>query len=215
MNQPVAERFAFYQSDVVFFRHCVERELAVFFRKTGILDLSEKRILDVGCGWGSWLLFFLSWGCCPENLYGIDLLPERVAVARRRLPKSEIVLGRAEKLPWPDENFDLVFQFTVFSSVLSPSAREEIAGEIWRLLKPGGYFVSFDFFISNPTNPNTVGIGKKELERLFPKAGFYSRRVGIFPPLARRVAPLSFSLAHVLEKTRILSGHQLVWTIKK
>jgi len=215
MSQPAAERFAFHQPDVVFFRHCVERELAVFFRKTGILDLSDKKILDVGCGWGSWLLLFLSWGVRPQNLCGIDLLPERAEVARQRLPKSEIVLGRAEALPWPDDSFDLVFQFTVFSSVPSPPAREEIAKEIWRTLKPGGYFVSFDYFIAHPANPYTVGIGKRELERLFPKAAFDSRRVGLFPPLARRLVPLLFSLAHVLEKTRILSGHRLAWTIKK
>lgn len=215
MKNNTSERFAFYQPEVVFFRHCAEWELAAFFRKTKILDLSAKKFLDVGCGWGSWLLLFLSWGGRPENLCGIDLLPERVELARQRLPKSEIALGRAESLPWPGDSFDLIFQFTVFSSVLSGPAREEIAKEIWRVLKPGGYFISFDFFISNPTNPNTVGIGKGELVRLFPKASFQFRRVGIFPPLARRLAPLSISLAQVLEKTRILSGHYLAWSIKE
>ncbi|MCI0404986.1 MAG: class I SAM-dependent methyltransferase, partial [candidate division Zixibacteria bacterium] len=163
--------------------------------------MGEKKILEVGCGWGSWLLLFLSWGARPENLCGIDLLPERVETARQRLPKSEIVLGRAEKLPWPGGSFDLVLQFTLFSSILPPQAREEAAREIWRVLKTGGYFVSFDFFISNPTNPNTVGIGKGELARLFPQAAFRFRRLGVFPPLARRLAPLSFSLTQLLEKT--------------
>ncbi|HXF49200.1 MAG TPA: class I SAM-dependent methyltransferase [Verrucomicrobiae bacterium] len=208
-------KFAFYQPDVVFFRHCIERELAGFFRRAGILDLSQKKILDIGSGWGSWLLLFLSWGARPENLCAIDLQPERVEVARQRLPKSEIVLGRAEKLPWPGDSFDLIFQFTVFSSVLPPAAREEIAEEIWRVLKPGGYFVSFDFFISHPANPNTVGIGKGELRRLFPHSSFRFRRLGIFPPLARWLAPVSITLAHLLEKTRILSGHYLAWSIKK
>ncbi len=215
MSSEVSSRFAFYQPDVVFFRHCVERELAGIFRKTAILDLSNKKILDVGCGWGSWLLLFLSWGGRPENLCGIDLLPERVEIARQRLPKSEIILGRAETLPWPDDSFDLIFQFTVFSSVPSPPVRADIAKGIWRTLKPGGCFVSFDYFISHPANPNTVGIGKRELARLFPKASFESRRLGLLPPLARRLVPLSFSLAHVLEKTRILSGHYLAWSIKK
>ncbi|MCI0404823.1 MAG: class I SAM-dependent methyltransferase, partial [candidate division Zixibacteria bacterium] len=208
-------RFAFYRPDVVFFRHSIERELAGFFRKTGNLDLAEKKILDVGCGWGSWLLLFLSWGVRPENLCGIDLLPERVEVARQRLPKSEIALGQAEKLPWPDGSFDIVLQFTLFSSILPAQAREEAAREIWRVLKTDGHFVSFDFFISNPTNPNTVGIGKGELRRLFPKAAFEFRRVGLFPPLARRLAPVSISLTQFLEKTRVLSGHYLAWSIKK
>jgi ubiquinone/menaquinone biosynthesis C-methylase UbiE len=211
----VDTRFAFYQPDVVFFRHCIERELAAFFRKTKILELSNKKILEVGCGWGSWLLLFLGWGGRSENLFGIDLLPERVEAARQRLPKSEIILGRAEKLPWAADSFDLVFQFTLFSSIPSPQARREAAGEVWRVLKPGGYFVSFDYFISHPANPSTVAIGKRELARVFPEASFRFRRVGLFPPLARRLAPLSFSVVHVLEKTRILSGHYLAWSIKE
>lgn len=210
-----ADRFAFHKPEVVFFRHSLERDLARFFRKNNLLDLADKKILDVGCGWGSWLLLFMGWGARPENLCGIDILPERVETARGRLPKSEIILGRAEKLPWGERNFDLVFQFTVFSSVPSPSNREEIGSEIWRVLKPGGYFVSFDYFVSNPANPATVGIGKKEWQRIFPEANFRFRQVGLAPPLARLVAPVSFSLAHFLEKTRILSGHYLGWTIKQ
>lgn len=208
-------RFAFYQPDVVFFRHSIERGLAGFFRRTKLLELADKKILEVGCGWGNWLLLFLGWGARAENLYGIDLLPERVETARQRLPKSEIVLGRAEKLPWTGESFDLVFQFTLFSSMVSLPSRQEAAQEIWRVLKPGGHFVSFDYFISNPANPNTVGIGKRELVRLFPDASFHFQRLGVFPPLARRLAPVSVSLVHLLEKTRILSGHCLAWSIKK
>ncbi len=215
MNPHCSDRFAFYRPEVVFFRQALERELVRFFRKNNLLDLSGKKILDVGCGWGSWLLLFMMWGARPENLYGVDILPERVEAARQRLSKSEILLGRGEKLPWEGNNFDLIFQFTVFSSVPSPSNRVEIGSEIWRVLKPNGFLVSFDYFISNPANPATVGIGKGELRRIFPRADFNFRRVGLAPPLARRIAPFSFSLAHFLEKTAILSGHYLAVAIKK
>lgn len=214
MNKDISQRFAFHQPDVVFFRHCVEQELAAFFRKATMLDLSGKKILEVGCGWGNWLLLFLSWGARPEGLCGIDLLPERVEVARQRLPKSEIALGRVEKLPWADDSFDFVFQFTVFSSMISPQSRQDAAEEIWRVLKPGGYFVSFDYFIAHPANPGTVGIRKRELVLLFPQAGFHFLRVGLFSPLARRLVPLSASFAHMLAGTGILSGHYFAWTIK-
>jgi ubiquinone/menaquinone biosynthesis C-methylase UbiE len=210
-----SDRFAFYKPEVVFFRQTLERELARFFRKNNFLELSGKKILDVGCGWGSWLLLFMSWGARPENLFGVDILPERVEAARQRLPQSEIILGRGEKLPWEGNNFDLIFQFTLFSSVPSPAHRAEIGSEIWRVLKPNGFLVSFDYFIANPANPATVGIGKEELRRIFPAADFHFRRVGLAPPLARRIAPFSFSLAQCLEKTAILSGHYLAVTIKK
>ena len=215
MRQAISDRFAFYQPEVVFFRHSLERELAGFFRENEVLDLSNKKILDIGCGWGSWLLLFMGWGAKPENLFGIDLLPERIEMARQRLLKSEVLLGRAEKLPWPGGSFDLIFQCTLFSSVVSHQARAEIAAEAWRVLKLDGHFISFDYFKANPANPYTVGIKKKEFRRLFPEANFHFRRFGLAPPLARWIAPISFSVAHLLGKTRILSGHYLAWTTKQ
>src|SRR4029077_3485600 len=45
-------------------------------------DLSGQRILDVGCGSGYWLRQFIQWGACPDRLFGLDLLRERIENAR-------------------------------------------------------------------------------------------------------------------------------------
>jgi len=48
--------------------------------------LSELRILDVGCGTGSLLGWFHERGVLPENLFGVDLLPDRIKIARETFP---------------------------------------------------------------------------------------------------------------------------------
>src|SRR4029077_2848796 len=47
-------------------------------------------------------------------------------------------------LPWGDESFTLVTQFTCLSSVLDAELRADIAAEMWRVLAPGGVVLSFD-----------------------------------------------------------------------
>src|SRR5215472_6026486 len=40
-------------------------------------DLGGKKLLEVGCGAGHWLRQFVQWGAKPNNLAGVDLLPDR------------------------------------------------------------------------------------------------------------------------------------------
>jgi ubiquinone/menaquinone biosynthesis C-methylase UbiE len=44
--------------------------------------LPDARILDVGCGTGDVLGWFYKRGASPKNLFGIDLVPERIEAAR-------------------------------------------------------------------------------------------------------------------------------------
>src|SRR5690348_13416758 len=62
-----------------------------------------RRILDVGCGYGGWLLEMMKWGADPHLLSGIDLSRERIDCARGRVPQADLRNGSASQLPWPDE----------------------------------------------------------------------------------------------------------------
>jgi SAM-dependent methyltransferase len=102
----------------------------------------DADVLEVGCGSGYFLHRFREFGA--RRAAGIDLMEHRIEQARERFPTLELVSGNAAALPWDDESFDLVTQFTCLSSVLQPELRARIASEMWRVLRPGGAIVSYD-----------------------------------------------------------------------
>ena len=103
------------------------------------------------------------------------------------------------EIPFPDSGIDLVSAHTVFSSILDGPHRKALADEIARVLKPNGKVLIYDYRISDPRNPDTVGIRKSEIKRLFPERSIQVRSLTLVPPISRRVAPVSPLLAHVLE----------------
>jgi len=84
---------------------------------------------------------FIKYGATPENLYGIDLLSDRMETAKRLSPHLNFYLGSATELPFEDEFFDIVMQFTVFTSVLDTEMKQKIAKEMFRVLKLEGIII--------------------------------------------------------------------------
>jgi|GEM_PF-3178110 len=100
---------------------------------------SRDRALDVGCGFGSFLIAFHQHFSC---VCGIEILAERVEWVKQRAPYAEAVCASATQLPWPDSWFDLVTCTDVFEHVAYPE-QQAVAAEIARVLKPGGHgFIS-------------------------------------------------------------------------
>jgi len=58
-----------------------EKRFLHLFSRYGCAPLTGKKILEIGCGTGELLREFIKWEARPENIVGIDLLPERVAEA--------------------------------------------------------------------------------------------------------------------------------------
>jgi SAM-dependent methyltransferase len=78
--------------------------------KSLILDLAApragERLLDIGCGSGDHLCLFRKKGC---DVTGLDPSPLMLDLARQRLEhRAELRQGRAEDLPFSDNEFDLV-----------------------------------------------------------------------------------------------------------
>lgn len=63
------------------------------------------KVLDVGCGSGSWLRVIESIGANP---HGIDISATAVSACQAAVPNAELHCAPAEQLPWPDDTFDLV-----------------------------------------------------------------------------------------------------------
>jgi SAM-dependent methyltransferase len=177
--------------------------------RASLFPLNVSRILDVGCGDGTWLLEFIQWGADPTALCGIDLLPERLSRAKFRIPQADIRPGSASELPWPDETFDLVTQFTVFTSILDPLLKQAVANEMVRVLRPGGAILWFDFRMSNPRNPHVRGMRAAEIRDLFAGCEVQLSSVLLAPPLARLITKWSWPLTECLHTVPLLRTHNV------
>ena len=186
--------------------------------------LTGARALEVGCGSGYFLARLLDYGA--THAAGIDLLEERIAVARERHPRLELVVGDATGLPWPDGSFDLVTQFTCLSSVLDRSVRGAIAAEMWRVLAPGGAIVSYDVraprallrafrrvagALTRRGEPGTPAepVEVSELAGWFPDADLRHRSVGVDPDIGGLLARLRLS-PRLAARVPALRIHELV-----
>ncbi len=185
-----------------------QRAVLRMLRREGMWPLTDKDVLEVGCGNGGVLLELLGYGADPHRLHGTDLLAERVAVARERLPHLPISASSGTALPYPDDSFDLVLQFTVFSSILDQAICYTVASEILRVLRRGGMVLWYDFWI-NPLNKQTRGIRPSEIRAYFPGCDIVFDRITLAPPLARRIVPISWTAATLLEKIGFLNTHYL------
>jgi len=172
------------------------------------------RVLDVGCGRGDELGKFVGYGAREHNLFGMDLLGDRIREARVKHSALQFSYGNAATLPYPDGAFDLVLQFTVFTSILDDVLRRQIASEMLRVLRVGGALLWYDYRL-NPTNRQTRGIEQAEIKTLFPHCAYRFQRVTLAPPLARWVAPRSWFACELLNQFFFLRTHWLAVISKK
>jgi len=176
-------------------------------QRSGVFPLHGRRVADIGCGNGTWLLEFTQWGAEPANLAGIDLMPARVERARARLPQADIRTGTAAELPWPDRSFDLVSQFMMFMNIFDPALAATAAHEMLRVLKPGGVILWFDVRVGNPRNPQMRAIRAAEIRSLFPGCAIDLSPTLLAPPLSRVLAGKAWPLAEALHAIPLLCTH--------
>ncbi len=188
----------------------LEREIIKLLTWSQHTQLDHEKVLDVGCGSGFWLRQLVQWGATPENLFGIDLLQERIKKGNELCPKGiTLQWGDASKLKFGDGTFSLILQFTAFTSILDPTMKMEVASEMSRVLKPGGAILWYDYFVSNPCNPDVRGVKRKEILQLFPEFSIFLKRITLAPPLGRVVGPFSPALYRTISIFKALCTHYL------
>jgi len=185
------------------------------WRNHGLTDLSRLRLLEVGCGDGGNLLELLRMGFLPGQLTGIELLAERHALARCRLP-AELALhcGDASTMPLAAGAHDIVLQSTVFSSLLDNAYQQRLADAMWAALRPGGAVLWYDFSVDNPRNPDVRGVPLSRVRELFPGGTMRARRITLAPPIARVVSGVHPSLYTLCNTVPLLRTHLLAWIAK-
>lgn len=191
-----------------FMKAQLQKHIMELLTRTHHADLASHRLLEIGCGNGNVLMDFHAFDVAYENLFGIDLLPLRLNQAHASYPLLSLTCSDGQYLPFPAHSFDVVMQFTAFSSILDDTIKRNVAVEMLRVVGKDGFLFWYDFWL-NPVNPQTRGIRPAEIRRLFPNCRYHFQRITLAPPLARRLVPLSWSLASFLESLRIFNSHYL------
>jgi len=123
-------------------RACRERMLHFAHLRSG------ESVLDVGCGTGTLALAAKRQVGTTGTVYGVDASPEMIVRSEKKARKAgvEVVFKKAfaQRLPFPDAQFDVVLT-TVMLHHLPRTARQELAVEMRRVLKPGGRVLAIDF----------------------------------------------------------------------
>jgi len=108
--------------------------------------LERPRVLDVACGTGRFL-GTLHQLLPHAKLYGVDLSPHYISLARRNLEAAgaaaSLLVENAEALPLDSGSFDAATCVFLFHE-LPHDARRNVMREVWRVLKPGAPFAIID-----------------------------------------------------------------------
>lgn len=192
-----------------------QRAMLALFRRLGWHDLSMLRLHEVGSGTGSNLVELIQLGFDPAKLSGVELLPERHAQARERLPAAvSLSQGDALMLSPAAASVDIVLQSTVFSSLLDNAFQQRLAAAMWAAVKPGGGVLWYDFTVDNPRNRDVRGVPMARIRQLFPQARVMKRRLTLAPPIARAVVRVHPALYTLFNAMPLLRTHVLCWLAK-
>jgi ubiquinone/menaquinone biosynthesis C-methylase UbiE len=117
-------------------RHGLERRMATFFRLFDRAVSSPKRVLDLGCGPGTYPRFLAQHG---HEVVGVDYSE---AVIGRAVEKSrglgiEYLVADARHLPFTPGSFDVVVCIALLQS-LSPPFVPKVIAEMKRVLSDSG-----------------------------------------------------------------------------
>ncbi|RGB40716.1 S-adenosyl-L-methionine-dependent methyltransferase [Rhizophagus diaphanus] len=115
------------------------------------------KVLDIGCGPGSWLLDLAS---KYENSYffGIDIkpvYPKEIKPENLEFCEADIFNG----LPFPDNEFDFVHQ-EVMSFIIKADQWNYVISELIRVTKPGGFIEIVEYISPENSGPVLANVYK-------------------------------------------------------
>ncbi|MBI2822709.1 MAG: class I SAM-dependent methyltransferase [Acidobacteria bacterium] len=86
-----------------------------------------ERVLDVGCGAGTFLRMAADLGA---QVFGFDASESLLDIARKSVPNADLRAGDMESLPYEDDSFDLVTGFNSFFYAADMVAALREAGRV-------------------------------------------------------------------------------------
>ncbi len=100
------------------------------------------RVLEAGCGYGRNLVHLMREGCevfaLDADSAGVEHVRQLSASLETGLPAKNFLVGRIEKMPFPDEFADAVICSAVLHFAKDEEQFRAMLAELWRVLRPGG-----------------------------------------------------------------------------
>lgn len=167
-----------------------ERERAVLrlLSEAGV-ELTGRRLLDIGCGLGVEFASYLRWGAEAGQLFGVDLLHARLRAARGR-SNALLAQASAARLPFAGAAFDLVCLNVVLSSIVDDQLRREAGREALRVLRPGGLVLWYDIARARGCDAHLRPVPRAEVEGLLPGLQWRWQRLSTDLGVLRRLHAL-------------------------
>ena len=150
-------------------------------------NLTNRKLIEIGAGGGSNIEFFHQLGISYSNIYANELIDERINDLKKNYCEINVLEGNAVDINI-DIKFDIVFQSTVFTSILNDDMQLAVAKKMWEVLSDDGIILWYDFVYNNPNNKDVRKVSRKRIKALFPLGTKFSFiKVTLAPPIGRRV----------------------------
>lgn len=166
-------------------------------RDHGRLLKHNSQVLDFGIGWGRIVRYFLR-DVDPNGLHGVDVSEELMGEARNTgCPAALRKVEPLGALPYPDNTFDVVYAYSVFTHL--PEHTQDLwLAEIKRTLKLGGVFVAT---VESPRLiPQRLMIDTAD-ERQHPRERWIARNLKSNPAIAASLEASGFAYIGSPEST--------------
>jgi len=113
-------------------KYIVQKKAEIMAKLLG--ESKGRNILDVACGTGRFFYLYEN-----RQIFGCDISKDQLREAKKKSPDATLIVADAEKLPYPDNKFDIVITSQFIEHI---PQYKNILKEMARVCKPGGSIIA-------------------------------------------------------------------------